>query len=64
MCGVVLEPPHHAEHPHPCRVSTAMLLAVLAHERAVAGAHWGASVLLLLLMLDVGSHWVQMLGSA
>lgn len=41
-----------------------MLLAVLAHERAVAGAHWGASVLLLLLMLDVGSHWVQMLGSA
>jgi CDP-diacylglycerol--inositol 3-phosphatidyltransferase len=41
------------------RVSTALLLGVLAHEAAAQGQHAYASYWLLLMMLDVGAHWVQ-----
>jgi CDP-diacylglycerol--inositol 3-phosphatidyltransferase len=42
------------------RVSTAVLLALLAQGCAGQGSHGGASLYLLLLVLDVGAHWVQM----
>ena len=41
------------------RVSTALLLCLLAHASALSGLHAHASAYLALLALDTGAHWVQ-----
>lgn len=42
------------------RVSTALLLCLLAHEASAGQRHADAALWLVLMMLDVGAHWVQM----
>jgi CDP-diacylglycerol--inositol 3-phosphatidyltransferase len=42
------------------RVSTALLLGLLAHAAGGSGRHAHAAGWLLLMMLDVAAHWVQM----